>query len=203
LLGYRRIRPRNWPYKKDAEKIADFIEFLSSISKKRGIDIWYQDECGVTGDPVIRKQWAPKGSRPLRYYSGNHIKYNIIGAMRSRDGRLVSHVVPEVNKEYFQLFINEMQKQVIRGKRIYLIMDNANWHKSPSIKWGKITPIYLPPYSPDLNPIEILWRKLKDNYFSIYFTKDYCKLLNRVSKAIRYYINHPSECQSVCMAKSN
>jgi transposase len=51
-----------------------------------------------------------------------------------------------------------------RGKTIYLVLDNASWHKTKKLNWYHIEPLYLPPYSPDFNPIERLWQHLKSNY---------------------------------------
>ncbi|MGD9818702.1 MAG: transposase, partial [Desulfomonilaceae bacterium] len=42
---------------------------------------------------------------------------------------------------------------------------NASWHKSKSLNWGRFEPIFLPPYSPDLNPIERLWLIMKAQWF--------------------------------------
>jgi len=42
-------------------------------------------------------------------------------------------------------------------KRQVFVCDNASWHKSRALRWGKFEPHFLPPYSPDMNPIERLW----------------------------------------------
>ena len=57
------------------------------------------------------------------------------------------------------------------SKQIVLVLDNASWHKSASINWHHIKPKYLPPYSPDFNPIEIVWLCLKRDFFTSWFAK--------------------------------
>ncbi len=52
-------------------------------------------------------------------------------------------------------------------KNIILILDNAIWHKSGKSKWYHIQPIFLPPYSPDFNPIERFWFRFKKDFFPI------------------------------------
>jgi transposase len=44
-----------------------------------------------------------------------------------------------------------------RNKKVILVLDNASWHKAKSLNWHHIEPVYLPPYSPDFNPIERFW----------------------------------------------
>ncbi len=48
-----------------------------------------------------------------------------------------------------------------------MVQDNASWHKAKGLNRWTILPIYLPPYSPDLNPIEILWKVIKDRLFNV------------------------------------
>lgn len=61
----------------------------------------------------------------------------------------------------FQYFLDNFNEG-LKNRRIVMIMDNASWHKSKKLNWGNITPVYLPPYSPELNPIEELWKLIKD-----------------------------------------
>ena len=47
-------------------------------------------------------------------------------------------------------------------KQIHLVLDNAGWHRSPKVVWpANITPRFLPPYSPELNPVEPLWPRVR------------------------------------------
>ena len=66
------------------------------------------------------------------------------------------------------------------NRQILLVLDNASWHKPKRLNWHHIKPLYLPPYSPDLNPIEILWKVLKDRFFSDWYAKTLEQLEQRV-----------------------
>ena len=57
-------------------------------------------------------------------------------------------------------------------RRNILIVDNASWYKSSSLRWGAFEPLYLPPYSPDLNPIEKLWMVIKAEFFTDFIAND-------------------------------
>lgn len=195
-MGYVRLSPRQWPLGQDEEKRNDFLRRLKKLEAEH-VEIWYSDECGVQGDPKPRRIWARKGSRPRVGFKGTHIKENVVGAVRESDGRFVSLVLPEMNTSIFQLFLDEMQKWIGK-KRVVMIVDNATWHKAKALDWGRIEPMYLPPYSPDLNPIEGIWLDLKEKYFSTFTARDWIEHQERLVNALRYYIFNPSICKSIC-----
>jgi len=62
-----------------------------------------------------------------------------------------------------QIFLNGLSKTIVKNKHVALIIDNAGWHNSHNLKVPKnITLIPLPPYSPELNPMECVWRWIKE-----------------------------------------
>jgi transposase len=67
------------------------------------------------------------------------------------------------------------------GQRQLLIMDNASWYESESLSWHHFEPVYLPAFSPDFNPIERLWLRLKADWFYDLFD---WTLLNPSSRAL-------------------
>jgi len=72
--------------------------------------------------------------------------------------------LPWVNTEMMNLYLEQMSI-AYENEEIVIIMDQAGWHKSKDlIVPDNIDIIYLPPYSPELNPIERLWKYLKTNY---------------------------------------
>ena len=197
-MGYVRLRPRPWPLGQDQAARARFREALHALSAcPDEVELWFGDECGVLGDPVPRRRLAKKGSRPRLSYTGKHLKDNVIGAVRPRDGKFVSLILPEVNRETFQIFLDHLQPHL---NRIYalLILDNASWHKAKGLNWGRLIPVYLPPYSPDLNPIERIWLALKDAFFSWFVAKDHEVLTIHLITALRHYQNRPLLCRSLC-----
>ena len=89
-----------------------------------------------------------------------------------------------------------------RGKRVLLVLDNASWHKTKSLHWHHIEPVYLPPYSPDFNPIERLWQHLKGNYLAGYFTKQSKDLSDKLVESIQDLMERPKIIRSVCRTHS-
>lgn len=196
-MGYVRIRPRPWPLKQDEEARENFRKELTLLKEKEGVEIWFSDECGVQGDPKPRRVLAKKGSHPTIGFTGTHIKENVVGAVRASDGRFVSLIMPWVDTMIFQIFLDEMQNWV-GNKRVIMIVDNATWHKAKRLNWGKIEPMYLPAYSPDLNPIERIWLSLKNNFFSEFVAKDWTELECHLTEALRFFHLNHDVCKSIC-----
>lgn len=129
---------------------------------------------------------------------------NVIGAVNPSTGQLVSLIVPRCDTAVFQIFLDAMAAEgpKRRGKRVLLVLDNASWHKTKSLRWHHIEPVYLPPYSPDFNPIERLWQHLKGHYLAGYFTKQGKDLSDKLVKSIQHMMDRPKIISSICRTNS-
>ncbi len=74
-------------------------------------------------------------------------------------------------------------------------MDNASWHKRKTTNWHNWQQMYLPPYSPDLNPIERIRLTIKARWFNNHVCKNEEKLLERLDQAILDVIDNPEKTQ--------
>jgi transposase len=89
--------------------------------------------------------------------------FYLYSAVNPRNGKEISLLAPYVNTDCMNVFLEQMSKD-LGTREVLLIMDCASWHRSKGLRVPKnITIIYLPPYSPELNPVERLWQYLKDN----------------------------------------
>ena len=148
--------------------------------------------------PCERRIMCLKGSRPTIPYYGSHVRASVVGAVRPRDGKFVSLLMPYVNTDIFQGFLNELARHVDRDRRNIIILDNASWHKTKKLDWGIWEPKYLPTYSSDLNPIEELWLAIKSQFFSWFWTKDEEELDDQVEHALKHYLDRPHLVKSIC-----
>lgn len=188
-MGFRRIVPRRWALGQNEEDRKKFLEKLYSLRKEPDNILWFCDETGIIADPRPRQRWELVGSRPRVPYTGLHIRQSVIGAVDPDSGASEFLVVPYVDSKIFQLFLDQIAKATVgSGKNIYLVVDNASWHKAQSLNWHHLTPLYLPAYSPDLNPIERLWLLVKSNFFSDWIGKSYDDLVNRIVHALEHFI---------------
>jgi len=190
--GFSLQVPRPWPDRQDEQLRKDFINRLQQLHADESIDLWYGDETGVDGDPKPKRRWAPKGSKPTAVHNGDHIRMSIIGIVCPRTGEFFGIEAPHSDTEVFQIFLDEAAKCVKpkRSKNI-LIVDNATWHKRNSLNWHIFEPMYLPPYSPDYNPIERIWLVMKANWFNNIHFKTVEELMDRMDDAILDLINNP------------
>lgn len=130
----------------------------------------FQDEVHFTIETTITRQWFPKGSCPkVRSYPGRKsVAYS--GFIAPDTGELFMTKPDWFNYETTIKSIREFIASFCleTDKRVYLVMDNAPWHKKAKrlieneeeytdIR-NALTILSLPPYSPDLNPIEQVWR---------------------------------------------
>jgi len=122
---------------------------------------------------------------------GDHIRQNVIGAVCPKSGELFSLIVDHMDTDIFQVYLDELAKAIPKkeGKRQLLIMDNASWHKSAQLHWHHFEPTYLPPYSPDFNPIERLWLRLKADWFWDFIARSTQELSDRLCLALKSFID--------------
>lgn len=198
-LGFSQIVPRSWPEKQDQEEREKFIKMLKGMISESVNQVWFCDETGVVGDPRPRHRWSITGSHPRVPFTGAHIRQSIIGAVQPDSGELEALIVPEVDGKVFQVFLDQFAKATCNcDKHIFMVLDNASWHKSEKLNWHNITPAFLPPYSPDLNPIERLWASVKANFFADWFAKSHEDLTQRLVVAMEHFIDNHEDVSSIC-----
>lgn len=105
-------------------------------------------------------------------------------------------ISPNVNTVCFNIYLEELGKFLGERKAI-IVMDGAGWHKSKALVIpSNITITFLPPYSPELNPVERLWKFIKDNTIKNKIFNN----LDDLEQAIANFINTvmPNVVASVC-----
>ena len=125
----------------------------------------FQDEgrFGLLGDP--RRCWAPKGIRPVvgarlvRQYT------YAFSAVSPHDGVMDSLVLPFVNAETMSMFLALVASRHPEDF-IVMVMDRAGWHIAEALEVpANMRIVFLPPYSPELNPAEHIWKALREGSF--------------------------------------
>jgi len=187
--NFRLKVPRPWPDRQDESLRQAFQEKLKTWLVDEQIDLWYLDEMGVEGDPRPRRRWAQRGAKITVTRNGDHVRMNVTGMVCPRTGTFYGLEFSHNDTEVFQCFLEHANADVKRQrKRNLLIMDNASWHKSKSLNFGAFEPLYLPPYSPDFNPIERLWLILKAEWFTDFVAPDRTALIARLDQALNWLI---------------
>lgn len=202
-LRYKLKVPRPWPLHQDPEAREAFCQQLQIWQEDPCIDLWFGDECGIEGDPRPRRQWTQIGRVRHSPYLGEHIRHNVIGAVRPRDGRICTLLTNLCDTDTFQAFLNELAREnpPQESRRALLVLDNAGWHKTKRLNWHHFEPAYLPARSPDLNPIERLWLRLKADWFNGWVAKSSPQLQERLIEALQSTFAHPAMVQRQCRPK--
>ena len=165
--GYALKTPQPWPDKQDEQLREAFLQKLEKLFNQPDVDIWFADESGFEGDPRPRKRWDKKGRKTRVTKNGGHLRINVIGMVCPRSGEFFAIEASHSDSATYQAFLDKADKSIsFQRTTNILIMDNASWHKRKSTTWHNWQPMYLPPYSPDLNPIERIWLTMKARWFN-------------------------------------
>jgi transposase len=200
--GYRLKVPQPWPDRQDDALREEFREKLALLAEDPEVELWYGDETGIDGEPKPRRGWAIKGSKPQVVHNGDHIRLNILGAVCPRSGEFFAIEASHCDTDVFQVFLDEAAKTIVPiKKRNILILDNASWHKGKKLNWHFFEPLYLPPYSPDFNPIERIWLIMKAEYFANIHCKNTAALIERADHALCELMDNPEKVASAATPK--
>ena len=115
----------------------------------------------------ITSGWIRKGVDKIIETTGSRTRLNIIGALNLSDiANTIVTYNETINSRSIAMFFVELRKRYPIERRIHLILDGAPYHKANLVKdfaWiYNIELHYLPPYSPNLNPIERLWKVMNE-----------------------------------------
>ena len=123
--------------------------------------VYFFDDSRFGTHSKLGHGWFPRGIRtavPVKLGFQNFYVYSAVNVIAGDDFSLI---IPRVNTIYMNVFLDEMSKYLGEAQAI-LVMDCAGWHRSKDlIIPDNIAIMYLPPYSPELNPTERWWQYLK------------------------------------------
>jgi transposase len=138
---------------------------IQGLAKAEKASIWFGDEAGVRSDYHRGTTWAPVGETPVVRTSGARWRWNMISAVNGRGQMRFMLTEKAVTARVFVEFL----RRLITGARgpVFLIVDGHPSHRGSLVgkflkeHEGRIRLFYLPPYSPELNPDEQVWREVK------------------------------------------
>lgn len=126
----------------------------------------------------------------------------VLGAACPATGQTAGLLAPSINTGVVNRFLKEMSKEIDEGVHVVLIWDGAGYHRSGELEMPKnITAIKLPPYSPELNPIENLWHYLRSHHWSNQKYENYDALREAGCDAWQKTCLNEEIVKSVCRVK--
>ncbi|MFZ5916789.1 MAG: IS630 family transposase [Chloroflexota bacterium] len=148
------------------KKFPDLLAQIASQWPGEGpLRLMFQDEARFGRISDTRRCWCPKPTRPLcRAMVSQEYTY-AYAAVSVSDGKLDSLILPYVNSDCMQVFLDEVASRH-PDERVVMVLDGAGWHKAKSLTIpANLRLLFLPPYSPELNPAEHLWDDLREKAF--------------------------------------
>ena len=172
--------------------------------------VWLQDEVHFKVKSTIKSAWYKKGSRPTINSNPGQQKVSYSGFVNPKSGRLIMVKTETFNYATTIAAIREFMKQTHcnPGQKIYMIMDNASWHKKAkrliredseyADLRNKIEFVDIPPYSPDCNPIEQVWRITRREVTHNKYWPDLLTLTTKLDEYFKGFYKRNKKLRSLC-----
>jgi transposase len=174
---------------------------IKAMAKKDNADIYFGDAAHFRSDHHSGRTWGKRGQTPVIETTGARHGMSLISAITSR-GHMRFMIVGKgsVNAEVFIEFL----KRLIAGvkRTIFLIVDRGSAHRAKKTKafveslGGKLRLFFLPPYSPDRNPDELVWKHLKADTVGRMVVTDKDDFKSKVRSSMRQLQNDPEKIRS-------
>lgn len=162
------------------------------------VEIWFTDEARVGQQGTLTRVWAKRGSRPRAPRDRRFEWAYLFGAICPERGTGAAIIMPEVNVAAMDEHLAEISRRVSVGAIALLVLDGAGWHSSPRVKVpANIVLLPLPPYAPELNPMENVWEFLRDNRFGAQVWKNYGGIVRACSTAWNWFVSDPLRIASI------
>ena len=170
-LGLSPQKPLRRAYEQNPELVerwlAEDYPKIQALAKQKRASVYFSDEAGVRSDFHSGTTWAPKGKTPIVEATGQRYGMNIISAISPRGDMRFMTVEGRMNTGKFIEFLKRLLRNAKRP--VFLIVDGHPSHRARKVfefvrkTKGKLRLFFLPPYSPELNPDELVWNHLKNH----------------------------------------
>ena len=147
---------------------------------------------------TLTRVWAKRGCRPRAPRDTRNERACLFGAVCPGRGTAAGLVLPFVNTAAMTLHLAEISRTVAPGAHAVLVLDGAGWHSSKSLVVpDNISLLSLPPYSPELNPVENVWQFLRANWLAISVFDDYPAIVDACCLAWNRFADDPEAVTSI------
>lgn len=168
-LGFTPQKPLHRATQQNSGLVIDWmakeLPKIKAKAKRAGATLYFADESSVRSDYHSGTTWGLKGKTPVVSKSGSRFKVNMISAISTRGDLRFMAFEGSMNSERFIRFLRRLIHNA--SKPVFLVLDNHSVHRSNKVKTfvestrGKLKLFFLPPYSPELNPDELVWNNMK------------------------------------------
>src|ERR1700758_4540469 len=169
-LGISCQRPLHQAFERDEALVQQWLKQeypkIKALARREKADIYFGDAAHMRSDHHAGRTWGKKGQTPVVLSTGARYRMSLISAVTSRGH--MRFMIKEKGGVNADAFIEFLRRLMIASKnRVFLIVDRGPAHVAKKTKafvaslGGRLRLFYLPPYSPDKNPDELVWKHLK------------------------------------------
>jgi transposase len=207
-LGYSYLCPRPRHRKHDPEAMKAFqsgwphrIKAIATEHPGKRLRVYFQDESRFGQQGTTTNVWAQRGSRPTAVRQTEYQYLWVIGAVCPETGHAEGLLSPQLNTKIINTFLEQFSTTIPEDEQAVMIWDGAGFHTAKALRVpANVTLVQLPPYSPELNPIENLWHSLKSHYWSNRAYADYDALEDADMTAWQTAVLDQNLMKTVCAA---
>ncbi|MGH9818235.1 MAG: IS630 family transposase, partial [Candidatus Acidiferrales bacterium] len=138
---------------------------MHRLARRRDVELWNLDECHFQQHGTRTRMWVPAEIRdPVVLHAPTRKSMACFGAVSLSSGKFVRMLAPKFNTATFEAFLKVLLRHRSRDRRMVAVLDNAAYHHARALrpllhKYRRVlTLVFLPPYSPQLAPIERVWK---------------------------------------------
>lgn len=149
--------------------------------------------------------WVPTEQiDPVLLHAPTRKNMGVFGAVCAKEGILVTGQAPRFNAETFQSFLGKLLCYRRHGREMVLVLDNCRWHHAKALtpwlasKQGQIRLEFLPPYSPELNPIERVWKLTRRLCTHNRYFESLEELIETVEKQFNQWLQPNDQLRRLC-----
>ena len=174
-IGFRHMSPRPVHSKADPRAQEEFRNGFAQLAQAaipggvstKDVLVHFQDESRVGRKGMLSRVWVRKGTRPRIVRDHRYGYVHLFSAACPETGAAVGHVGAKADTEEMSRHLREIGEQVPAGRHALVVLDGAGWHRSRELEIpANVALLRLPPYSPELKPIETLFSVLKHRHFA-------------------------------------
>lgn len=166
--------------------------------------ILFQDEASVQFSPTITRMWSLKGQQPEISTYGGRKRQHLVGAVDPDRGKVYVALSKTLRATQFQHFLEGLLIRNPKAEKVIVVLDNARAHHAKALEpfleanKNKLELMFLPPYSPDLNPMEWFWKFLRKRVTHNTFFSTFKEFQRAVVKFIMNYKLSSPEIKTRC-----
>lgn len=181
------------------DNFPDELKKISDEYPDKHIEVWWQDESRVGQQGSLSRVWATKGTRPRVIRQKQFISTYIFGAVCPDQDKGCALILPEVNTGMMQIHLDQISLHISENAIGLVIMDRASWHTTEALNVPiNIRLMPLPPYSPELNPMEQVWQQLRKIKLSNTCFKDYEDIVDSCCETWNCFCDQDGNIQNLC-----